>query len=299
MWEDDAKGMNPRIRPTLNLVIECKQSELPYVFFLREGAARPDYPRIAALPHNEITFTTDDDPSTYTFDVLDALGMGFHPFVTSSCPTAISLSRVVRKGKDLAVTGEESYRGLTLPLLKATDHLVTSCRPSRSRYFFDARLIVSLAVIRATMVGVSGEDQSDNLEAVPWVRVHHLQPPAAQDESVASVQAFDVVHESYLQTYLQKLLEFAEEFAKRSQDTSSVLLAGRGFSSGLGHHGMPGKILPLTATTRRIKARLYAESLWMYFTRRVPPYGEYLRPPLSKRGVAEHEVGEERKSRDL
>jgi hypothetical protein len=196
MWKNDSKGMNPRIRPVLNLIIECKQSELPYVFFLRDDVVLPDYPRIAALPHDEIVCTTDDDPSTYTFSILDALGVGFHPFVTSSCPTAISFSRVVRKGKDLMVTGEESYRGLTLPLLKATDHLVASSRPRRSRYFFDARLVISLAVIRAPIVGVSREDNSDNLEAIPWVRVHHLQPPEKRDQSIARIQAFDVVHES-------------------------------------------------------------------------------------------------------
>jgi hypothetical protein len=285
MWENDSRGMNPRVRPILNLLIECKQSELPFVFFLREEGTLPAYPRVTGLPHESITVTTDDDPSIYSFGVLGVLNLGFHPFVTWPCPAAISLSKVVRKGRSLEVTGEDSYRAITLPLLKATEHLVESCRPRPPRYFFDARLVVTIAVIRGPMVGVIREGGSDELELVPWVRVHHLQPPTDGRErgAIASTRAFDVVHESYLEKYLANLMELADEFAKRAQDRTTVLLEGKGFASGLGHDFIPPEVVPASGNSRRIKLRLLAESLWMHWTRRVPPYGIYVRPPLSKR----------------
>lgn len=42
----------PRVRPVLSLLIECKQSELPYIFFESGSGLLPhDFPRVAGLAH--------------------------------------------------------------------------------------------------------------------------------------------------------------------------------------------------------------------------------------------------------
>jgi hypothetical protein len=53
-----------RVRPTLSLIIECKQCDLPYVFFLSERVIQPKFPLLAGLPSEDIVIQTDDDQST-------------------------------------------------------------------------------------------------------------------------------------------------------------------------------------------------------------------------------------------
>ena len=65
----------PRVRPELNLVIECKKSELPYVFFLSDHHTRlPDFPTISGLKAKKVVITSDDDPSSWHMPLLSVLG---------------------------------------------------------------------------------------------------------------------------------------------------------------------------------------------------------------------------------
>ena len=44
---------SPRVRPSINLLVECKQSELPYVFFLSPKPYwTPEFPLISGLSPN-------------------------------------------------------------------------------------------------------------------------------------------------------------------------------------------------------------------------------------------------------
>lgn len=66
----------PLIRPSLNLMIECKQSELPYIFLL--SPTQPwllDFPIIAGLGQDEIQITTDDSASTWNYSPTHLLGL--------------------------------------------------------------------------------------------------------------------------------------------------------------------------------------------------------------------------------
>jgi hypothetical protein len=72
----------PRVRPTLDLLIECKHSIMPYLFFL--SPAKPllfEFPSIAGLAKYSVTITTDDDGSTWTLSIINALGLEQHPFL--------------------------------------------------------------------------------------------------------------------------------------------------------------------------------------------------------------------------
>lgn len=76
------KDPQPRVRPSLNLIIECKQSDLPYVFFITKGKPiTPNFPVIAGLQSNNVVITSDDDPSSWNFSVLYTLGLSSHDFL--------------------------------------------------------------------------------------------------------------------------------------------------------------------------------------------------------------------------
>lgn len=94
----DIHGEQPRVRPILNLLIECKQSDLPYVFLLSPNQpSLREFPVIAGLAQDEIKVTTDDSASTWNFSHIDLLGLETHQFFhePNYCYT---LSKCVRKG---------------------------------------------------------------------------------------------------------------------------------------------------------------------------------------------------------
>lgn len=70
-----------RVRPKLTLVIECKKSELPYIFFQSDGRIGGNFPHVTGLPSSKIKITTNDAQSTWSFPVRTALGLDWHPFM--------------------------------------------------------------------------------------------------------------------------------------------------------------------------------------------------------------------------
>src|SRR5207249_223500 len=91
--------LQPRVRPELNILVECKQSQLPYVFFdtgpqmHRHG----DFPMISGLARDTIVVSSDDDASTWTEPIIHALGLSDHKF-QSPPRVCHTLSKCVRKG---------------------------------------------------------------------------------------------------------------------------------------------------------------------------------------------------------
>jgi hypothetical protein len=75
-------GEELRVRPSLALVVECKQSELPYVFFLTGTKARSgDFPHFAGLRKYEVAVTSDDTRDLYSFGIPSLLDLWLEEFV--------------------------------------------------------------------------------------------------------------------------------------------------------------------------------------------------------------------------
>lgn len=109
--------LQPRVHPQLNILIECKQSDLPFVFF---GSRHPpflqNFPVLAGLKSNYILIFSDDDNSTWEISILEALGLRNHKFIedVSFCNT---FSKCVRSNKALDFSGDESYNSVIMPLI--------------------------------------------------------------------------------------------------------------------------------------------------------------------------------------
>ncbi|QNP75085.1 hypothetical protein IAG44_40550 [Streptomyces roseirectus] len=223
----------------LNLVIECKQSENPYIFFLRdappEGA--PSFPEMigpvkGAVKVFERTEEGEISDRAAILSVRDLLGFYEFDFVLPPLPYAVSLAKALRSKSKVEVTGEETYRALTYPLLKAVDHLKATVQsgpqPSQERF------IVPIAVVRAPMVGsIFSPEGEQRLISLPWVRVSRLEPVrnAADGKSAGTlVRYYDVVHESYLDTYMGALAAAIINISKRIMEHPDELRSGAGSS---------------------------------------------------------------------
>lgn len=165
----------PRVRPHLSLLIECKQSALPYVFFLSSNKKlAPNFPLLAGLFRHTMTITTDDTPSTWTFPILRGLDLYTHPFILDDPMYCTTFSKCVRKGSDLELSGSESFNGLVLPLMKAMRYFRQVESPPDTASYFDCHLVIGIGVLDAPMVGVDVSETGNQLIYTPCVRVIRL-----------------------------------------------------------------------------------------------------------------------------
>lgn len=189
------------VRPTLDLLIECKQSELPYIFFLdNEGTYQYNFPVISGLLHDNVCVSSNDTISEYIFPFDSLLGMDKHKFITQEPQFCLSFSKCTRKGKDLELSGTEAYNGLILPLTKAVDSFKKTKMPPRTAYYFDIHLTIPIGIVNAPMIGV-------NIS-----------------------YAIDIVHSDYLETYINRhLLPFANEFSEKLIRHQHIIATGEGY----------------------------------------------------------------------
>lgn len=232
---DWGSGPQPRVRPHLDLLVECKQSLLPYAFFLSSsGRVSLVSPEVAGLNHNNIEISTDDDLSTYTLPIITTLSLHTDSFQQAPL-YASSFSKCARKGAELELSGVEVYSGLILPLIKALHHLRIAEQPVQTALYFDAHLVIALGVLDAPMVAVSVENGATALTLTPWVRVlRHEYMEEAEKWERDRLWAVDIVHKDFLPVYIQThALPFAQRFSERVLRHTIELMVGKGFVSGM------------------------------------------------------------------
>lgn len=230
LW--DKKEYQPRIRPELNLLIECKQSILPYIFFL--NSTKPylyEFPLIAGVPNEMIKISSNDTKSTFTVPIYTAIGLHNEIFFRETPEFCSTFSKCSRKGKNIELSGSEAYNGLVFPLIKAAQYFERSHRPKPSHLYFDGHLTIPLGIVDAPMLGVRVSENGNEIFPLPWVRV--LKHEAIENDDTHEKQklmAIDVVHKDYFDIYMEEqLIPFAKLFGERIHKHEKVLLNGKGF----------------------------------------------------------------------
>jgi hypothetical protein len=234
------KEDQPFVRPTLDLLIECKQSDLPYVFFISE--TRPElteFPYFAGLAHDTIALKTDDDRSTYNATILQALSLATHPFVLNAAEPCMTFSKCARKGADIELSGTDAFQNTVLPLVKALRYFKKQEEPPKTARYFDHHIALAVAVLDAPMIAARIQDDQQSLSLTPWVRVvRHEAIPSADWFGRTQSFGIDVVHKSFFNRYLQQhAIPFARQLAPLAIKHHVELVSGKGFATGLGATG--------------------------------------------------------------
>jgi len=243
LYEFDSKNQ-PRVRPSLNMIIECKQSELPYVFFLSPHTVQTtNYPMFSGLFDKSISINTDDDNSTYNTAIIDCLGQREHRFLVNAVPSCMTFSKCVRKGKDIVLSGTDAYQNLIMPLVKSLQHLDNIERPPKTAYYFDGHITVGIGVVDGPMIGIKINGDKHETELLPWVRVSRHESYENEDWTKRQkIFSIDIVHKDFFETYLNdNLLPFAKSLSEKMLKHHQVLAEGKGFAKGMGKQGW-GKI---------------------------------------------------------
>jgi len=271
----DIYGEQPRVRPILNLLIECKQSDLPYIFLL--SPTQPwlrEFPIVAGLAQDEIQVTTNDSASTWNFSPIQLLGLESHRFLHDPI-YCYTLSKCVRKGKDLELSGSESYNNLILPIIKALLHFQIAEGPPKTAVYFDAHLALGISVLNAPMVGVRVMDNSNELVLLPWVRVvRHEYFENLERWKRSKHLVVDIVHKDFFQRYLEDHVSpFAKEFATLAIKHQQIFATGAGFASGMETNGWDNiepRLRPRDMRANTTRAKIILQNILRLMTGRKP-----------------------------
>lgn len=218
---------NYLVLPYLELLIECKQSELPYVFFLTTKRSVRDFPMISGLHSDSILLEAFSEEGE-TISILEALGLQNHSFL-SDCNHASTFTRCERKGggSGLRLSGDEPYNQIVLPLVKSATYLSGRNKPANEAEDFSCSIVICLGILNAPMVGVRVTEHSHALTMLPWVRVvrHHQEKSSTQPKK--KMIAIDILHKDFFHTYMNShLLPFAEDFSRSCGENEITLVTG-------------------------------------------------------------------------
>lgn len=224
-----------RARPELSILVECKRSPDPYVFFLSDIDADKQssvFPLIAGLKSPYMSMYTPVLNGAVSVNVNDALGLHEHKFITKISNKSLNFTKAALKGgKDKVVlSGDDPYSSLILPLVSAMREFSRIKHPAPTIRYFDTHLVIGLAVVDAPMVGVRVTQDGHDSESVSWVRVFRHEPSedAHKYERDDMLYAIDVVHIDYLETYLENdLLPYAKIFGEKVIKKAKALASGK------------------------------------------------------------------------
>jgi hypothetical protein len=205
----------------LTLLIECKRSVHPYVFF---EAVNP--PSIESLPsvglRREVRFTGDwDDHAVRSAPLMQALGVHQEALIVTP-PISATFSRAIR-GKKIEFSGEEPYRAIVLPLIKAVQYQ-QQVAPRRHT----AQLMLPVAVVDAPMAMVGFHGEIPYTRSHPWLRVIRWRATKPDERFVRrGFDAVDIVHRAYFGRYVHEyLMPFGFLFAQRLGERLPFVLDG-------------------------------------------------------------------------
>jgi hypothetical protein len=224
MWLLDPK-LERYAQPQLALLVECKRSDYPFVFFPATNVWLPNFPAVVGVPHESIEVRLPGLPQGALTGIPMCLGLDQHSMAPAPAH-AITLSIARREGKTLQLTGSTSYNETVLPLLKGLDYLRRISGPGPTQYF-ECTAALLICVVDAPMVMARPENATTILGYPPWVRLIRDEPQQPDGSQMWRPYVIDYVHLTFLVDYIrQHLLPFAETFSQRVEKHWRVLSRG-------------------------------------------------------------------------
>lgn len=222
------------VLPSLVLLVECKRSDLPYVFFQNVVPRRiQGFPMVTGRNASTVAISEPirgGRTRTKSIPTGTAFGLAKQPFVAvDRPPQCSSLARAEPiKGGRFRLSGTDPYNRLVLPVVRAMDQARWLYRDHGSDSILYPRLISGLCVVEAPMLLIEGPRQPLKPVMAPWIRVVRREA-VADVKSWRSFQyyAVDVIHAAFVEEYIERhLIPFASAFAEAVAEHQAVLMKG-------------------------------------------------------------------------
>lgn len=215
------------VQLSVAMLIECKRSINPYVFFKNViDRDIPRFPKIAGLTHSSAMLHEKGTNRCQETSADAILGLAELPFVRPGPPHCSAFAMALASGKKMSISGNDPYNSLILPLVKATDHAASLYRAGDRPQTLYPTLIIGISVLDAPMLLVDSPRQPSPILA-PWVRVPRQEAHAEQRWPIHVYYVIDIVHADLFNNFLSDhLTPFLEELTSRVGAQCAALKKG-------------------------------------------------------------------------
>ncbi|MEA2205165.1 MAG: hypothetical protein QOE77_1941 [Blastocatellia bacterium] len=204
--------------PRLVLLIECKRSVHPYVFFKRvSDPETPKFPVVSAVEAN-IEEAKGGVGSRMYLPAPNQLILNLTslPFVQEP-PRCASFSQATLNGKKVLLSGEEPYNNIVIPLIKSLRYKLQLDRAFLQSDKPTPTLVLCLCILDTSMLLVEAPSKAAEPILTPWIRLLRLEAQRDQKNESHTFFGIDFLHADALEWFAsEKLMPFAQEFARRA-----------------------------------------------------------------------------------
>lgn len=212
------------ITPYTVMLIECKSSIHPYVFFQNSVKRSFPFPTICGLRPVNIKQRVGRENTFQKCKAANVLGLDDTSFGKTP-PICSAFTQAIAKGSKVHVSGTDPFNSIVMPLVKATDHAMSlyGFRSSTQNSKLFPTLILNICVIDAPMLVVGNPDNGQSVRLEPWVRILRQEAKPNQRSIGYEHYVVDVVHRGYLKTFFNtRIEEFFDIYQKRVCDKSDI-----------------------------------------------------------------------------
>ena len=214
-----------RLRLEAALLVECKKSELPFVFFEAAAPRVPsEFPRVVGL-RGERPQLHSRDGVYRTPTIAEFLGLQDFAFASDGPPICRSFTKSERKGKKLDLSGSFPFNKVVMPLASATEHFARQWNRIGSSGADFACMVHPICIVDGPMVLARGGPKSSHLELRPWIRITLQEVATEQDYGFSHHYVVDFVHCAYVSAFISEhFLPFLEQFANRAVSAEELIV---------------------------------------------------------------------------
>jgi hypothetical protein len=218
-------GRTGPVQPGLILLVECKRSTMPLIFF--KSATQRDlswFPAIVGGVSDSVFVTSSGSGGMYR-PFSEVLGLHETPFVTH-VPGCTGVAKAVRKGKELDLTGAEAFNSTVQPLCSAIDHAFAFYRLPTAQEVVYPKIALPVCVLDAPMLVAVDRASDEPLELTPWIRLFRQVARRSGERPETVHYGVDFVHLHFLGEFVKSAISLAEIFADRSVERHYLFARG-------------------------------------------------------------------------
>lgn len=212
------------------LLVECKSSIHPYVFFQNAVHNSYHFPKCTGLKNVQVAKRGDSAISKYQeCHPTKVLGLNESEFATTPIVCS-AFTQAIAHGDKVNVSGSDPFNSIVMPLVKSVDHASSLYQISdagRDGVLYPT-LLLAVCVMDAPMIVVANPDDKQSISLTPWVRIFRQEARLNQHKEIRHAEyVIDFVHRGFMSEFFRIHVEkFLSAYRERLVESAGILLGG-------------------------------------------------------------------------
>ncbi|MBW3569560.1 MAG: hypothetical protein KY467_00515 [Gemmatimonadetes bacterium] len=218
-----------QIQQLLYLLIECKRSTKPFIFFKTVTDRQLPGIQISGIG-GRLELKDERGRTRIETPVAEMLGLEDLEWFSTATPVVTSFAVAHPKGKSpVELSGTEAYNGAVLPLCKALDFARSRAPDGDRKSFIYPTVHIPVLVLDAPMLLVEDPSHADDPLLVPRLRILRHEA-SAENKAWARdrIYQIEVVHLAHLDRFIEEVTSLKDRLWAAVLEKEPILRSGGG-----------------------------------------------------------------------